>query len=576
MPYFLLISGTGSRPGVKVQQMFRPVLFSDLKHYNFQTFRADLFAGLTVGVVALPLAMAFAIACGLPPERGLYTAIAAGFLISLFGGCRVQIGGPTGAFIIIIASIVAQHGLGGLAVSTLLAGVFLILLGLFRMGGLIKFVPFPVVTGFTSGIAVVIFSTQLKEILGLKADLPAEFLEKLKFCAGHLSETNLHALLLCLGTTAVILGCRKLFPRLPAMLIGMLAATVAAVIFHLAVETIGMRFGELPQALPSPSLPDFRWNELPQLFVPAMTIALLAAIESLLSATVADGMTGDRHRPDTELIGQGIGNIGSVLFGGIPATGAIARTATNIRSGARTPVAGIIHAVTLTVILLLFGSQAKLIPLAALAGIMIVVCMNMSECHVFVRMFKGPKSDWIVMVITFLVTVLVDLVAAVEVGVLLSALLFIRRMALAADIKLITGELGYDGCSEQPDPDATREKHIPAGVAVFEVQGPFFFGAVNRFQEMALGMLRSGRPKLIVLRRRHVPTIDATGLHVISDFAERCRRENIPLVLSGVRPQPFRQFHKYGVSNEVGPENVCENIDKALVRVNAILAEKND
>ena len=227
-------------------------------------------------------------------------------------------------------------------------------------------------------------------------------------------------------------------------------------------------------------------------------------------------------------------------------------------------------------ILLLFGSQAKLIPLAALAGIMIVVCMNMSECHVFVRMFKGPKSDWIVMVITFLVTVLVDLVAAVEVGVLLSALLFIRRMALAADIKLITGELGYDGCSEQPDPDATREKHIPAGVAVFEVQGPFFFGAVNRFQEMALGMLRSGRPKLIVLRLRHVPTIDATGLHVISDFAERCRRENIPLVLSGVRPQPFRQFHKYGVSNEVGPENVCENIDKALVRVNAILAEKND
>ena len=552
--------------------MFRPVLFSDLKHYNLQTFRADLFAGLTVGVVALPLAMAFAIACGLPPERGLYTAIAAGFLISLFGGSRVQIGGPTGAFIIIISAITTQYGLTGLAISTLMAGVFLILLGLFRMGGLIKFVPFPVVTGFTSGIAVVIFSTQLKDILGLKIDLPSEFVEKVEICARHLSETNLQALALCAGTTAVIILCRKFFPRLPAMLIGMIAATAAAVLFHLDVETIGMRFGDLPGGLPAPALPAFQWAELPQLFVPAMTIALLAAIESLLSATVADGMTGDRHRPDTELIAQGIGNIGAVLCGGIPATGAIARTATNIRSGAKTPVAGMIHAVTLTAILLLFGSQAKLIPLAALAGIMIVVCINMSETHVFLRMFRGPKSDWTVMVITFLVTVLIDLVAAVEVGVLLAAFLFIRRMALAADIRLITGELGYDGSGETPDPDAIREKHIPAGVVVFEVQGPFFFGAVNQFQEITLNVLRSGRPKLIVLRLRHVPIIDATGLNVMSDFARRCRHERIPLVLSGVRPQPFRQFHKYGISEEVGAENVCENIDRALVRVDEILA----
>ncbi len=554
--------------------MFRPVLFSDLKHYNLQTFRADLFAGLTVGVVALPLAMAFAIACGLPPERGLYTAIAAGFLISLFGGSRVQIGGPTGAFIIIISAITTQYGLTGLAISTLMAGVFLILLGLFRMGGLIKFVPFPVVTGFTSGIAVVIFSTQLKDILGLKIDLPSEFVEKVEICARHLSETNLQALALCAGTTALIILCRKFFPRLPAMLIGMIAATAAAVLFHLDVETIGMRFGDLPGGLPAPALPAFQWAELPQLFVPAMTIALLAAIESLLSATVADGMTGDRHRPDTELIAQGIGNIGAVLCGGIPATGAIARTATNIRSGAKTPVAGMIHAVTLTAILLLFGSQAKLIPLAALAGIMIVVCINMSEAHVFLRMFRGPKSDWTVMVITFLVTVLIDLVAAVEVGVLLAAFLFIRRMALAADIRLITGELGYDGSGEPPDPDAIREKHIPAGVVVFEVQGPFFFGAVNQFQEITLNVLRSGRPKLIVLRLRHVPIIDATGLNVMSDFARRCRHEKIPLVLSGVRPQPFRQFNKYGISEEAGPENVCENIDRALVRVNEILAEQ--
>lgn len=552
--------------------MFRPVLFSDLKHYNLPTFRADLFAGLTVGVVALPLAMAFAIACGLPPERGLYTAIAAGFLISLFGGSRVQIGGPTGAFIIIISAITTQYGLAGLAISTLLAGLFLILLGLFRMGGLIKFVPFPVVTGFTSGIAVVIFSTQLKDILGLRIDLPAEFLEKIEVCARHLPETNLQALALCVGTTVVIIGCRKLFPRLPAMLIGMVAATAAAALFHLDAETIGMRFGELPGGLPAPALPEFQWAELPRLFVPAMTIALLAAIESLLSATVADGMTGDRHRPDTELIAQGIGNIGSVLCGGIPATGAIARTATNIRSGAKTPVAGIIHAITLTGILLLFGSQAKLIPLAALAGIMIVVCINMSESHVFLRMFRGPKSDWTVMVITFLVTVLIDLVAAVEVGVLLSAFLFIRRMAVTADIRLITGELGYDGSTERPDPDAIREKQIPPGVVVFEVQGPFFFGAVNQFQEITLNVLRGGTPKLIVLRLRHVPIIDATGLNVMSDFARRCHREKIPLVLSGVRPQPFRQFNKFGISEEVGPENVCENIDHALTRVNEILA----
>ena len=552
--------------------MFRPVLFSDLRHYSLHTFRADLFAGVTVGVVALPLAMAFAIACGLPPERGIYTAIAAGFLISLFGGSRVQIGGPTGAFIIIIAAILAQYGWVGLTVSTLLAGLLLVLLGLFRMGGLIKFVPFPVVTGFTSGIAVVIFSTQFKDILGLRSNLPAEFIGKLKVCASHLSETNWQALALCAGTTLLIIGCRKFFPRLPAMLIGMLAATAAAALLHLDVETIGRRFGELPDGLPAPGLPEFRWADLPQLFMPAMTIALLAAIESLLSATVADGMTGDRHRPDTELIAQGIGNIGSAFCGGIPATGAIARTATNIRCGAKTPVSGIIHAVTLAAILLLCGSQAKLIPLAALAGIMIVVCINMSEAHIFLRMFRGPKSDWVVMLITFLATVLVDLVAAVEVGVLLSAFLFIRRMAEVADVRLINSELGYDGSQDRPDPDATSEKHIPEGVAVFEVQGPFFFGAVSRFQELALGVLHSKKPKLIVLRLRHVPTIDASGLNVISDFARRCRREQIPLVLSGVRPQPFRQFHKFGISDEVGPENVCENIDRALVRVNEILA----
>ncbi len=557
--------------------MFKPVLFSDLKTYNLQTFKADLFAGITVGVVALPLAMAFAIACGLPPERGLYTAIVAGFLISFFGGCRVQIGGPTGAFIVIITAISTKYGFEGLAISTFLAGLFLILLGALRLGGLIKFVPFPVVTGFTTGIAVVIFSTQLKDIFGFPRfiEMPEEFLKKITTCLQHLPEINWNAFLLCIGTVTIILICRKAFPKIPSMLIGMIVATVLAIVLKLDVETIGSRFGNLPEGLPTPEMPKLQWVDFPQLFMPAITIALLAAIESLLSATVADGMTGDRHRSDTELVAQGIGNIGSVLCGGIPATGAIARTATNIRSGAKTPVSGIIHAITLALVVLLFGSQAELIPLAALAGIMIVVCMNMSELHVFMRMFRGPKSDWIVMVITFLVTVLVGLVAAVEIGVLLAAILFVRRMAESSDVRRIKSQIGLDddGMSlDADDPDATRAKSIPDGVAVFEVQGPFFFGAVNRFQELTLGVFRdTQRPKLIVLRLRLVPSIDASGLNVISDFARRCKRENVPLVLSGVRSQPLRQFRKFGISEEVGAENVCENIDKALARVKTIL-----
>lgn len=550
--------------------MFRPVLFSDLKQYSWSTFRSDLFAGLTVGVVALPLAMAFAIACGLPPERGIYTAIVGGFLASLFGGCRVQISGPTGAFIIIIVSIIAEFGLGGLVLSTLMAGIFLILLGAFRMGVLIKFIPFPVVVGFTSGIAVVIFSTQLKDIFGLSGTMPQEFIGKLVFFGRHIREINYQAFALCGFTVLGIFACRRFLPRIPAMLTGMILGTLAAVILKLDVESIGMRFGDLPTSLPGPSLPEINFAEITRLFMPAVTIALLAAVESLLSATVADGMTGDHHRSDAELIGQGVGNIGAVIFGGIPVTGAIARTATNIRSGGKTPVAGIIHAVTLLAILMIFGSFAKMIPLAALAGIMIVVCYNMSEYHVFLRMFKGPKSDWTVMVITFVVTVLVDLVAAVEVGVLLAALLFIRRMAITANVRIVRSEMEeYD--ESQADPDATSEKDIPPGAVVFEVQGPFFFGAVNRFQEMVFGALKRCKPELIVLRLRHVPVIDATGLNVISDFARQCHKRHLPLVLSGVQEQPFREFKKYGVTAEVGEANVCRDIDSAIARVNEIL-----
>lgn len=555
--------------------MFKPVLFSELKSYNSERFRADLFAGLTVGVVALPLAMAFAIACGLPPARGIYTAIVAGFLISAFGGSRCQIGGPTGAFIVIIASIYSQYGYGGLAISTLLAGVFLILFGVFKMGALIKFIPFPVVTGFTSGIAVVIFSTQLKDIFGLSnLEVPAAFLPKLKCIAVNLGATDFRALGLTVGTVAVIMLCRRFFPKLPAMLIGMLAATAVCVLAGIEVETIGSRFGELPRQLPMPSIPQFDWHDIGNLINPALTIALLAAIESLLSATVADGMTGDRHRPNTELIGQGIGNIGAVFFGGIPATGAIARTATNIRSGARTPVAGLIHAVTLMLILLLFAPQAKLIPLAALSGIMVVVCINMSEYHTFLRMFKGPKSDSFVMIVTFVLTLLVDLVVAVEVGVVLAALLFIRRMAEIADVKEITAEINDQEGQAPDDPDATRRKAIPAGVAVYEVQGPFFFGAVDRFKDIAFGGLRRDKVRLIVLRLRHVSAIDATGLNVLRDFCNQCQKRNLPLVLSGVQKQPYKAFEGDGLVAQLGAPNVCRDIDSALIRVREILDEE--
>ncbi|MBO5823183.1 MAG: sodium-independent anion transporter, partial [Lentisphaeria bacterium] len=443
--------------------MFRPILFSELKNYSWKKFSQDLFAGVTVGVVALPLAMAFSIACGFSPARGIYTAIIAGFLISLFGGSRVQIGGPTGAFIVIIASIYGKFGDAGLLTATLLAGGILVLFGIFKMGALIKFIPFPVTTGFTSGIAVVIFATQLNDLFGMGLEnIPADFIGKLKVIGMNLPNTDWATFGVGIFTIVVICIVRRLLPKWPAMLIGMLAATALAQILKLDIATIGSKFGELPRTLPRPGLEILPVSRFAEVLMPAFTIALLAGIESLLSATVADGMTGGRrHLPNTELIGQGLGNIGSVFFGGIPATGAIARTATNIKSGAQTPVAGMIHAVVLMLILLLLAPQAKLIPLAALAGIMAVVCYNMSEYHTFCRMFKGPKSDWAVMLTTFLLTVFIDLVVAVEIGVVLAALLFIRRMSEISNVSAITGELAGDK-NEVDDPDSIGKRNVPA------------------------------------------------------------------------------------------------------------------
>ena len=550
--------------------MFTPELVRSLRGYDRQQFVADLFAGLTVGVVALPLAMAFAIACDLPPERGLYTAIVAGFLISALGGSRVQIGGPTGAFVVIVAGVVAEFGYEGLVLATFLAGAFLIALGLFRMGALIRFIPFPVTTGFTAGIAVVIFSTQIKDLLGLRMPTPpAEFLPKWLEYARYSNTIDPTAAGVGLGTILIIVLFRRFFPRFPAMLAGMTIATLAATLFHLDIETIGSRFGDLPRSLPSPSWPSIDLHTIPDLIPIAFTIGLLAAIESLLSATVADGMTGDRHRPNIELIGQGVANIASMVFGGIPATGAIARTATNVKSGAKTPVAGIIHALTLGVLLLVMAPLAKLIPLATLAGILVVVSYNMCEFSHLRGLLRAPRSDVMVLLSTFALTVFVDLTVAVEVGIVMASLLFIRRMAEISNVGSVTRELRGDEEQEVADPNSIAIREVPDGVEVYEIQGPFFFGAADRFHE-AVRLMERPVP-VVILRLREVPAIDATGLHALEDFHHRCLHDGTQLVLSGVHAQPLFALQRSGLLDRVGEENVFGNIDAALNRARELL-----
>ncbi|WP_372807547.1 SulP family inorganic anion transporter [Pontiella sp.] len=551
--------------------MFRPKLFTLLKTYNRSTLAADCAAGVTVGIIALPLAMAFAIASGLPPERGLFTAIVAGFLISLLGGSRVQIGGPTGAFVVIVAGIVARFGYEGLVLCMLMAGALLILFGLCRLGGLIRFIPFPVTTGFTAGIAVVIFSTQIKDLLGLRMEaVPSEFIPKWIDYFHSMGTCSPAAAALGIGSVLLISVLRRWNPRIPAMLVAMLAATAAAALLHLDVETIGSRFGELPRMLPSPALPSFAAADLAGLIPAAFTVALLAAIESLLSATVADGMIGGKHRPNTELIAQGIANIGSAFFGGIPATGAIARTAANVKSGARTPLAGIIHAVTLALILLLFAPLAKMVPLAVLAGILVVVAWNMSERQNFAAILKGPRSDRLVLLLTFALTVLVDLTVAVEVGIVLSALLFIRRMAEIANVSVITDAVCGDVDSAE-DPNAFALREVPPGIEVYEVEGPFFFGMADTFWN-ALGNRRKNIPVLI-LRIRNVPAIDATGLQNLRQLHAQCRKQKTQLVFSGVAAQPRKTFEQSGFMAEVGPANFCPSIDSAIERAKEITKE---
>ena len=551
------------------EKKLEPKLITVLREgYTFSHFSKDLTAGVIVGIVALPLAIAFAIASGVKPEQGLYTAIIAGFLISALSGSRVQIGGPTGAFIVIVYGIVQQYGYDGLATATLISGILLIAMGFARLGAVIKFIPYPVTVGFTTGIALIIFAGQIRDFLGLDiATVPSEFIEKWVAYAHHFDSFNPAALGLGVLTIVTV----QLFPRVtrlvPGSLVAILVTTALVSLFNLPVETIGSRFGEVPTSLPKPQLPNISFELIGQMFSPALSIALLAGIESLLSAVVADGMTGRRHRSDMELIAQGVANIFSPIFGGIPATGAIARTATNIKNGGITPISGIIHAITLLLIMLFFGKWAALIPMPTLAGILIVVSYNMSEWHLFVKLFRSPRSDVLVLLATFLLTVLLDLTVAIQVGVVLAALLFMRRMSEVTKVGYVTRQMNDEDAAEEPMED---QAGIPDGVEIFEVNGPFFFGAAERFKS-ALGVVHQ-KPQVLILRMRHVLSIDATGIKALDEVIAKTQREGTHLILSGVHTQPLFALEKIGLVDQIGRENLCENLDSSIKRAKKIIS----
>ena len=561
---------------------FQPKLFSALKHYNRQQLTTDLLAGIIVGIVALPLAIAFGIASGVTPEKGIITAIVAGLIISVFGGSKVQIGGPTGAFIIIIYGIIQQYGFEGLTIATLMAGVFLIMFGVLHLGTIIKYIPYPIVVGFTSGIALTIFTTQIKDLLGLSmAIVPSDFVEKWLAYIDCVPTIERWSALIGIGSVVVIATWSKIcsfhFPlssflkKLPGSLIAIVLMTVAAALLRqyagvTTIETIGDRFS-ITATLPGAQVPDLTWDVIKGLVSPAITIAILGAIESLLSATVADGVIGDRHNSNTELIAQGLANLASPIFGGIPATGAIARTMTNINNGGRTPIAGIVHAAVLMLIFLFLMPLAQYIPMACLAGVLVIVSYNMSGWRSFVSILKNPKSDVIVLWVTFLLTVIFDLTIAIEVGLLCACLLFMRRMAETTDVKVISQEINPE--EEDSDFQLGNLEHltIPEGVEVYEINGPYFFGAGNRFEEI-MGALRHQRqkPRVRIIRMRKVPFVDSTGIHNLTNLCLMSQAEGIQVVLSGVNPTVQTVLHKAGFDTMLGEENICSHINLALER----------
>ena len=549
--------------------MFRPKLIDTLQNYSREQFFKDLVAGIIVGVVALPLAIAFAIASGVSPEKGIFTAIIAGLVISALGGSRVQIGGPTGAFIVVVYGIVQQFGINGLIIATFIAGILLVIMGLTKLGNAIKYIPYPLIIGFTTGIAVIIFSSEVKDFLGLKmGSVPADFISKWLAYGRHLSSVNLYAIAIGAFTLLVVLLWPKITHKIPGSLIAIIVTTLAVSFFHLPVETIGSRFGAIPSSLPKPVVPGVSFTIIQQLIRPAITIALLGSIESLLSAVVADGMTGGNHRSNTELIAQGIANVCSSIFGGIPATGAIARTATNIKNGGRTPVAGITHALTLLVIMLFVGKWAALIPMATLAGILIMVAWNMSELENFFSVLKGSKSDAAVLVTTFGLTVLVDLTVAIEIGMILAAFLFMRKMMQASSVEQAVFTDGHV-TDELFDPAA-----VPDGIDVFEINGPLFFGAAYKFKDAM--RIQEKPARVLIIRMRNVPVIDATGISVLKEVNAAIKKHGTKLVLAEVNSlQVIEELKKTRLLFQIGKGNIRDTFDEAIKRADAILATDN-
>lgn len=545
---------------------FSPALLKTLREgYTAKGFLRDIGAGITVGIVALPLAMAFAIASGTTPERGIFTAIVAGFLISALGGSRFQIGGPTGAFVVIVSSVIARHGYEGLVVATLLAGVFLILMGIFRFGKLLQFIPYPVTTGFTAGIAVFILSSQLKDFFGLSiTEVPATFFDRVVVCTAALPTLSSPALGIGLLTLAAMIIVRKYTPRIPAHIVGIVLASFVAWAVGADIETIGSKFGGIHAALPHFSPPKDFMKIAVDVIPEALTIAVLAGIESLLSAVVADGMTGDRHDSSTELIAQGVANIGSVLFGGIPATGAIARTATNIRAGGRTPLSGIVHAMTLMAFVMCLAPLASRIPLASLAAVMIVVAWDMSQFQRFCRLFHAPKSDSLVLVITFVLTICVDLTVAVQVGVVLAAMLFMRRMSALSSIQVV--QLNQD--EEYDDTHLNSD----GSIVCYEIDGPFFFGMANRFTEVM--RFTGDAPEFLILRMRRVPNIDATGIESLETVIKSVRAQGMEIILTGVNESVRRALGKMGTEDLIGSKNIFSDFDQAIATVHRKIENK--
>lgn len=544
---------------------FKPVLFQDLRNYNKEKFTADIMAGIIVGIVALPLAIAFGIASGVTPEKGIITAIVAGFAISLFGGSKVQIGGPTGAFIVIIYGIIQEYGLEGLAVATIMAGAFLVLLGVFRLGTIIRFIPYPIVVGFTSGIALTIFTTQIKDLLGLQMDeVPADFISKWVAYVKNIGTTDLWTAAVGIVSIIIIALTPKVSKKVPGSLVAIVVMTLLCLLlesqFGISVDTIGDRF-KISSELPAAEMPAMNWEAVKGLVQPAITIAVLGAIESLLSATVADGVTGQRHNSNQELIGQGIANILTPMFGGIPATGAIARTMTNINNGGKTPISGIIHAAVLLLIFLFLMPYAQYIPMSCLAGVLVIVSYNMSGWRTLREMANNPKSDVVVLWLTFALTVVFDLTIAIEVGIILACFMFMKRMTETTHVSVLTDEIEANA---ESDFEVHNEENlvIPEGVEVYEIDGPFFFGIANKFDDVMAAM--SDKPKVRIIRMRRIPFIDSTGIHNLHNLISMSHKEDIKIILSGVNDDVRKMLERNGFNELVGKRFICPNINVAL------------